>query len=210
MVKDFEGEPFLGPHSIALTDDMNLLYFTDCGPWGETSIENPKGSVFLIDLEASLIRPLALNCLAHPTGIALANEEKVLYVCETAKNRILRFIVTDAHLYNYSVFYQFSGRYGPTSMAIHSSGNLYIAHYEFNQITTDGEIAVLTPKGELLGKVSIPDHPEIVGMHFSKLKDDILYVTENSTSPTCLRVLINNDNLEKTAKDNKLNNYNNS
>jgi len=57
LVKDFEGEPFLGPHSLALTDDMNLLYFTDCGPWGETSIENPKGSVFLIDLEASLIRP---------------------------------------------------------------------------------------------------------------------------------------------------------
>lgn len=140
----------------------------------------------------------------------MANDEKVLYVCETAANRVLRFIVTDSHLYNYSVFYQFSGRYGPTSIAVHTSGNLYIAHYEFSQITTDGEIVVLSPKGEMLGKVAIPEYPEIVGMHFSKVKDDIMYVTENSLNPTCLRVLINNDNLEKTAKDNKLQNYNNS
>ena len=52
-----------------------------------------------------------------------------------------------------------------------------------------------------MGKVNIPEYPEIVGMHFSKVKDDIMYVTDNSYNPTCLRVLINNDNLEKTAKD---------
>lgn len=148
--------------------------------------------------------------MAQPTGIALANEEKVLYVCETGKNRVLRFIVTDSHLYNYSVFHQFSGRYGPTAIAVHSSGNIYIAHYEFTQIMTDGEIVVLSPKGEMIGKVMIPDYPEIMGMHFSKQKTDIMYVTENSLSPTCLRVLINNENLEKSSKDNKINQYNNS
>ena len=31
-----------------------------------------KGSVFLIDLEAEIIRPLALNCLAYPSGLALS------------------------------------------------------------------------------------------------------------------------------------------
>jgi hypothetical protein len=33
---------------------------------------------------------------------------------------------------------------------------------------TDGEIVVLSQKGEAIGKVSIPDYPEIMGMHFSK------------------------------------------
>jgi len=93
---------------------------------------------------------------------------------------------------------------------VHTSGNIYIAHYEFTQIFSDGEICVLSPKGEMIGKVSIPEFPEIVGMHFSKQKTDIMYVTENSGQPTCLRVLINNDNLEKSSKDNRINQYNSS
>jgi len=40
----------------------------------------------------------------------------------------------------------------------------------------------------MIGKVPIPEFPEIVGMHFSKQKTDIMYVTENSGQPTCLRV----------------------
>lgn len=67
---------------------LDCLFFTDSGPFGETSLENPKvinmtsrtkflkGSLFLIDLEAMIIRPLALNCLAYPTGLALSLDEK--------------------------------------------------------------------------------------------------------------------------------------
>ena len=76
--RDYEGETFLGPHALALTEDANKLYFTDSGPWGETSIENPRGSVFVADIELGIVRPLALNCLAFPTGLVLANKEKVL------------------------------------------------------------------------------------------------------------------------------------
>jgi len=46
----------------------------------------------MIDLELSLVRPLAHNCLSFPSGIALSKNEKVIYVSETAKNRILRFV----------------------------------------------------------------------------------------------------------------------
>jgi len=91
------------------------LIFTDSGPFGETSIENPmvkhkpldcqllflyyflfaqQGSVYMIDLEDKFIRPLALNCLAYPSGLALSTDEKILYVCETCKNRVLRFVLT--------------------------------------------------------------------------------------------------------------------
>ena len=67
------------------------MYFTDAGSWGETSIENCKGSLYLVDLEASLIRPLALNCLSNPIGLTLDKQEKCIYICETGKNRIIRF-----------------------------------------------------------------------------------------------------------------------
>lgn len=70
----------------------------------------------MIDLEDKFIRPLALNCLAYPTGLALSTDQKTLYihrrcdytyakgcffllkykrfVCETCKNRVLRFVLT--------------------------------------------------------------------------------------------------------------------
>lgn len=32
----------------------------------------------MIDLEDKFIRPLALNCLAYPSGLALSTDEKIL------------------------------------------------------------------------------------------------------------------------------------
>ena len=46
----------------------------------------------MIDLELSLVRPLAHNCLSFPSGIALSESQKIIYVSETSKNRILRFV----------------------------------------------------------------------------------------------------------------------
>jgi len=52
LVKEYEGMPLLGPNSLVLSPNMNSLFFTDSGPFGETSLENCKGSVFIIDLDA--------------------------------------------------------------------------------------------------------------------------------------------------------------
>ena len=109
----------------------DFLYFTDSGAWGETSIENPKGSVFAYDIQLDFVRPLALNCLAYPTGMALTNNDNILYVCETGKNRILRFNLKGSNFSMFSIFYQFSGRFGPTAITAHSKGNLYAAHFEY-------------------------------------------------------------------------------
>lgn len=51
-----------------------MLYFTDSGPFGETSIEHCKGSLFAVDLDAKLLKPLAFQCLAYPSGICLSND----------------------------------------------------------------------------------------------------------------------------------------
>jgi len=57
----------LGPHSLAMSKKSKILFFTDCGPFGETSIGNAKGSVFQLDLDLEAfvkISPLTLRCLA--------------------------------------------------------------------------------------------------------------------------------------------------
>lgn len=68
---------------MVLSEKNNALYFTDSGPLGESSLEAPCGSLFAIDLSVSMLKPIVLGKLAHPSGIALSPNESVLYVAET-------------------------------------------------------------------------------------------------------------------------------
>ena len=105
LLDSFEGKSFLGPNKIILDNSQKRLFFTDSGPLGETSIQNPKGSLFLVDLDdMELVQPLALECLAHPSDLAISNNDDILYVCETLKNRILKFYIGNNTLYTFTVF----------------------------------------------------------------------------------------------------------
>ena len=63
-----------GPNSAAF-DKKGNLYFTDSGGLGDTSLCLPHGSVFVIEggPSGTLLKPLALECLACPSGIAVAD-----------------------------------------------------------------------------------------------------------------------------------------
>jgi sugar lactone lactonase YvrE len=122
----------------------------------------------MIDLENNYIKPLALSCLAYPSGLVLSNDERILYVCETCKNRILRFVLTDQGIFYFSVYYQFSGRFGPTAVAVSQSDLLYVARYEFQQVSEEGVISVINHKGNVINNITIPGCPEISGMTFSR------------------------------------------
>lgn len=105
MIKDFDGKPLKGPNSMILSEKNNALFFTDSGPMGETSIESPSGSVFAIDLSVSMLKPIIDGKLAHPSGIALSNDESLIYVAETGMNRVLRIVCHSSGVYHTSVFY---------------------------------------------------------------------------------------------------------
>ena len=93
IVSEYEDKPLKGPHSIACARD-GTVYFTDSGPMGTTGLHSPTGSVFAItsdSLGQHLLRPLAYECLAHPAGIALSPNEKIVYVAEMLQNRVSLF-----------------------------------------------------------------------------------------------------------------------
>lgn len=63
-------------------------------------VDGMQGSVFVIDMAQQNIKPLALQCLDRPTGMAYGQTEQLFYVCETGKNRVLRFFEnTDGVVY---------------------------------------------------------------------------------------------------------------
>lgn len=115
-----------------LAINLEKIFFSDSGPWGETSIQEPKGSVYMIDCDPGNITPLAYSCLAHPAGLCVSKDERFVFVCETGRNRLLRFLPSDRFKFKMTVFYQFSGRYGPSDITSHpESGNLYVSLFEF-------------------------------------------------------------------------------
>ena len=189
MIKDFDGNALKGPNQMILSEKNNALFFTDSGPLGETSLENPGGSIFAIDLGVSMLKPVIYNKLAYPCGLAMSIDENILYVAETYANRILRIVIHSSGVYHTSVFHQFSGRLGPTALAMHPSGSLYVARYDFSECSKHGIISILNDNGELTSELSVGDCPEITGLYFSKVQDDILYATE-STSNSLLKIQV--------------------
>merc|ERR1711998_788629 len=183
FVREYEGKNFLGPNSMVF-DHKNNVYFTDSGPLGETTLAQPLGSVFVVDGPQQLLRPLAHECLAHPSGLALSADQQVVYVTETMANRVLRFSQSPPGVFHMSVFFQFSGMLGPTAIACDpKTGNLYVARYDFAACAEEGGIAVLSPKGALLRTLAVPA-PEVTGLTIENKGETgpiKLLVTEAST-----------------------------
>lgn len=179
-VREYEQQQFLGPNSLCLSRQTGMLYFTDSGPFGETSLQNPRGSVFSINPQTQLLIPLCLNTLAHPCGVALSPDEKNLYVAETAMNRILRFTQHPPQVFHCSVFHQMSGRFGPTALAVSSVGDIYVAHFDFSGNAAEGRIVVLNPDGEVTNLIPCPA-AEITGLALSP-DEQWLIIAERSSA----------------------------
>ena len=206
VVKDFERVPLRGPHSLALDPATGALYFTDSGPEGDTGLHNPLGSVFVVSggggggeggsgAQPPLprqLRPLALRCLAQPTGIALAPGGAALFVAEAAANRLLRFTQRPPGVWHAAVFHQFSGRLGPSALAVDAARELlYVARPEAAELGSRSVIAVLSLGGELLKEFEVPGVRLLWGgrgrfllAFFQRLPaaaEDILTQTTNTT-----------------------------
>lgn len=179
-VREYEQAQFIGPNSLCLSKATGMLYFTDSGPFGETSLQNPRGSVFAISPSTQLLIPLCLNVLAHPCGLALSPDEKNIYVAEMGMNRILRFSQHPPQVFHCSVFHQLAGRFGPTALAVSSSGDLFVAHFDFAENTETGRIIVMDSSGEITGFISVPG-PEITGLCLTPDERHLL-ISERSTT----------------------------
>ena len=184
LVGEYEGRQFSGPNGLCFDKD-GTLFFTDSGPMGDTSLSRPEGSVFCVKLEDQLLKPLALECLAYPSGIAVSADGCLIYVAETMANRILRFVRRPTGVYYSSVFYTFNGSFGPSALACDAESRLFVARFEFSGIsaggtTLGGLISVIGPDGKLLCEIEAPS-PEVTGLMI-KASEESLVVTEQSTS----------------------------
>ena len=189
VADEYDGEALLGPHS-AIFDRSGQVFFTDSGPHGASGLFDARGSVFMLartstastasssssssaaaaaSTEESVLRPLALSCLASPRGLALSPSDAALYVCEAGANRLVRFVQKPAGVFHASVFHQFSGRTGPVAIACDPTrdGLLYVARPESLELSDRGLIAVIDREGVLLKELEIIGAPDLSSLALS-------------------------------------------
>ncbi|KAL0210321.1 hypothetical protein RCL1_004757 [Eukaryota sp. TZLM3-RCL] len=133
LCSDFWSKPFLGPH--ALVYDGSRIFFSDPGFFGDSGLLNPKGSIFVLVESSRLLMPIAHNCLAYPSGLALSASGNALFCTETGANRVLKFYNKNGSWIP-SVFIHLNGRVGPVAVACDVDDSVYVACTAFSPDTS--------------------------------------------------------------------------
>jgi aspartate beta-hydroxylase len=71
VVGVYEDKPLRGPHSVACAANGDV-FFTDSGPFGETGLQAPEGSLFVISNtpNGQMLKPISLGNLAGTTTVS--------------------------------------------------------------------------------------------------------------------------------------------
>jgi gluconolactonase len=166
----YEGKRYNRPNDLAFFSD-GTLYFTDPKSYGA---DKPDGRLFRLNLTSGKAE-LVKDSLCFPNGIAFNEDYNELYVCESAKNRIVKFTVSEkGELGSLEEFALLPGG-DPDGIAFDEEGNLYCAHFG------GGAVYVFSKEGKQLEKIITPgkkpSNVEFGGEDFKTL-----YITEDETN----------------------------
>ena len=171
--------PLRGPNDIVF-DKSGGFWFTDNGKGRERELD--RGGVYYAKPDGSFITEVIFPMLT-PNGIGLSPNEDVLYVSETHSGRIWSFDVTAPGVIRKKPFPSPNG--GTLliglqgfelldSLAIDRDGNVCVA------TLYKGGITVVSPTGELLCHVPLPD-PFTTNICFGGAELKTAYVTLSHT-----------------------------
>ena len=178
----FEGRLFNSPNDVAVKSD-GTLWFSD-PPWGlpnsSEGKEQPGNYVFRLDPKTGEVSALLKN-LCMPNGIAFSPDETRVYIADTGGNWHPDESLRDrpATIAAYRVKSDGTLDKKPDweieafcdGMAVDAAGHLYT--------TARAGIAVLSPKGELIGTIKVPEAPSNCCFGGSDFKT--LFITARSS-----------------------------
>jgi gluconolactonase len=154
VVECWSGKRLNSPNDIVCRSD-GLIYFTD-PPYGvqPEDREIPFQGVYRLD-RAGDVQPVA-DDFEKPNGLALAPDERTLYVCDTGRYHVRAFDVEPdgtlrAGSSRVAVTVDPGQPGGPDGMKVDRDGRLYVA--------VALGVWVFEPGGKLLGIIALPKRP---------------------------------------------------
>ena len=113
--------------------------------------------------------------LARPNGVALSPDEKVLYITESSKRSIFRYIVQpDGSLTGGSLFIDTTGGTGaggPDGMRVDRKGNVYSSG--------PGGVWIMSPQGKHIGSIKVPER--VGNLTFGDKDGQTLYIVASTS-----------------------------
>ena len=187
----YNGKRYNAPNDLAI-DNQGRIYFTDPCYSDRSNMEMEEEGVYRIDPDGNVTRVLSQPAFQQPNGIALSPDDKTLYIVDHnirpgGNRRIWAFdLEDDLTPVNQRLVYDFGvGRAGD-GLRVDSLGNLWTAagvalpkRAGESAVNPPG-IYVLTPEGELLGIIPIPED-QVTNMTFGGPYKKTLYVTAGKT-----------------------------
>ncbi|WP_233221051.1 SMP-30/gluconolactonase/LRE family protein [Chlorogloea sp. CCALA 695] len=151
LTERYGGKQLNSPNDVVVKSDGSI-YFTD-PPYGISKEKEELGfyGVYRRSPNGTLI--LLTNEMVRPNGLAFSPDEKKLYVSDSENGHIRVFQVnSDGKLSEGRVFAQLKGPENkgvPDGMKVDVQGNVYCSGL--------GGLWVLSPTGQLLGKIIVPE-----------------------------------------------------
>ncbi len=166
----YDGEKFNRPNDITFDKNGNI-FFTDPKSYDINILD---GRIFFIDAETREVK-LVDDSLAFPNGINISPIDGKLYVCESAKQKIVRYTITQENkLVDKQDFVEIPGG-DPDGIEFDVSGNLFVAHFGGKAVY------IFSPEGKLLQKIETPGSKP-TNLEFGDDDYKTLYLTEVETN----------------------------
>jgi len=151
LADKYEGKRLNSPNDLVVKSDGSI-YFTD-PRYGVSKEQEELGFYGVYRLTQDGKLTLLVKDMVLPNGIALSPDEKKLYVNNAEAGYIGVFDVnSDGTVSNQRVFAELkdAGQNGvPDGLKVDVEGNVYS--------TGPGGVWILSPSGELLGRISVPE-----------------------------------------------------
>jgi gluconolactonase len=189
----YDGKRYNSPNDCCV-DARGRIWFTDPRYGADrTDLEMDVEAVYRIDGAGKVKRMLTQKEIDRPNGIAVAPDDKTLYVIDShpkegGNRKIWAFdLAADGSLSGQRAVYDFGKGRGGDGMRVDRNGNLWVAAGINKPRGNPGEsldvpagVYVISPAGKLLGRIPIPEDV-ITNVAFGGPGLKTLYVTAGKT-----------------------------
>jgi gluconolactonase len=192
LTDKYDGKRYNSPNDCCV-DGKGRIWFTDPRYAADRSdLEMDVEAVYCID-NGKVRRVLTQKEIDRPNGIAVAPDDKTLYVIDShpkegGNRKIWAFdLAGDGSLSRQRLVYDFGKGRGGDGMRVDVSGNLWVAAGINRPRGNPGEsldvpagVYVISPAGKLLGRIPIPEDL-VTNVAFGGRDLKTLYVTAGKT-----------------------------
>lgn len=170
VAKEYDGKPLNKPNDLAL-DTFGGLYFSDPN-YGNDPADQPVEGVYYVSADGEVSR--VVDDLPRPNGVLVTADGKSLLVANISERQIIKYdIEAPGKISPGQVIFTGDAALdgnGPDGMTFDAQGNIY---------ATYKTVVALSPAGELIGRIEIPEKP--ANCAFGGDDNRTLYVTARTS-----------------------------